>query len=265
MGIMNVFKKKSAGRVTNQHPSGMVKIQAGSFIMGNDKYERQGPAHKVYVDSFFIDSIMVTQEEYEKLMGANPAYNKVGGSVPVENVSWFDALLFCNARSKRDNLEPVYSYTKVIRDAENSCIELADLKIDLTKSGYHLPTEAQWEYACRAGTTTDFFWGDTMNGDYAWWKENSGGKTHPAGEKKPNPWGLYDMTGSLWEWCNDWNGRDYYEKSPRKNPFGPKKGEYRSLRGGACTNSPEELRLTLRGRLDPDDHGAGYGFRCAIG
>jgi formylglycine-generating enzyme required for sulfatase activity len=265
MGISGIFKKKTGKNSVSSSNSieGLAKIPAGSFIMGSDKFEREGPAHKVVLDSFFIDRTMVTQADYESLMGVNPVETGRSELHPVSNVSWYDGVLYCNARSRRDGYDPVYRYTVVKGAAGNGCYDLENLKIDLNRNGYHLPTEAQWEYACRAGTTTIYYWGDEMNGDYAWWFENANDVTHPVGTKKPNAWGLYDMIGNLWEWCNDWNGREYYEKSPLKNPRGPKSGEYRSLRGGGCRNRAEELRLTLRGRLDPDDHGFSYGFRCA--
>jgi len=128
--------------------------------------------------------------------------------------------------------------------------------------GKRLPTEAEWEYACRAGSTTEFYWGDTIDGQYVWYKKNDGGKTHPVGQKKPNAWGLYDMVGNVWEWCNDWYGS--YKTGAQTNPQGARSSWYRILRGGASNNDDyaNELRSTHRNYCDIQFIIENTGFRC---
>ena len=121
------------------------------------------------------------------------------------------------------------------------------MEVQFRGNGYRLPTEAEWEYACRAGTTTAYFFGDAPAklGDYAWFEKNSGGHPRPVGQKQPNPWGLYDICGNVWEWCNDFYKVDYYPESPRENPRGPEKGETKVLRGGAWRFGDESCRSGL--------------------
>ncbi len=239
-----------------------VPIASGSFTMGNTDYGDQFP-HKVMIDSFSIDNMQVTQGDYKAIMGINPSYFKDNDTRPVECVTWYDAVLFCNARSKCDGLEPVYHYSKVHGKAGDGCRGLENLKIDYRKNGYRLPTEAEWEYACRAGTTTKYFWGDTMNGDFAWWAENAGVRTKPTGTKKPNAWDLYDMSGNVWDWCNDWYGEKYYAISPDKNPHGPDSGQWRVLRGGSWyRNNLCYLSSAIRFRNKPEGRNPYCGFRC---
>src|ERR1043165_2726322 len=156
----------------------MVRITGGKFIMG-DKNEVDAPPHEVVVGSFLMDKHLVTQEQFQKVMGANPSRWK-GDNNPVEQLRWSDAVRFCNKRSELEGLQP--------------CYDLKTLKCDFEATGYRLPTEAEWEYACRAGTTTAYFFGDSPSklADYAWYDKNSGGHPRPVGQKQPNPWGLYD-------------------------------------------------------------------------
>ncbi len=247
----------------------MVLIPAGDFLMGsNEQQVVEKPRHKVILDGFYIDATEVTQKQFVSLMDRNPAFHNDDPLKPVEQVTWFDAVLFCNARSKRDGLEPAYSYSRVEtdRDVKGRCRMLYDLTFDPSKSGYRLPTEAQWEYACRAGTSTTYSWGNEMNGDYLWWDRNSENSTHPVATKKPNPWGLYDMSGNVWEWTNDWFG--YYSEQTVNNPTGPEScGIERVLRGGsykAHDNRYEDLLTSAtRGWTYPYAAWPSDGFRCA--
>jgi formylglycine-generating enzyme required for sulfatase activity len=201
-----------------------------------------------------MDANLVTQEQYQKVMGTNPSRWK-GTANPVEQLRWSDAVKFCNKRSEIEGLQP--------------CYDLKTLKANFEANGYRLPTEAEWEYACRAGTTTAYFFGDAPAklGDYAWFDKNSGGHPRPVGQKQPNPWGLYDMAGNVWEWCNDWYKVDYYQESPRENPPGPDGGKNKVLRGGAWRFSADNCRSGYRYNESPgySDVCFGYdiyGFRC---
>jgi len=176
----------------------------------------------------------VTQAQYEAVMGTNPSNHK-GATNPVESLSWDDAAEFCRGLSGK------------------------------TRKTFRLPTEAEWEYACRAGSKTRFSFGDSESalGDYAWHKGNCGGKTQPVAQKKPNAWGLYDMHGNVWEWCADWLGS--YPTGPSTDPQGPTSGRLRVLRGGAWANGgPGYFRCASRLNLAPAVRVNDVGFRCAM-
>ena len=233
----------------------MVVIPGGWFEMGSahgNPDER--PVHRVWVDGFLMDRFEVTQALYEQLMTANPSHFK-GTNRPVEQISWANAALFCNMRSRAEGLEPCY-------DEETG-------ECNYNANGYRLPTEAEWEYACRAGTTTRYFFGQDPRQLklYAWYADNSEKRTHPVGQKRPNPWGLYDMYGNVAEWCNDMYAPDYYAHSPSRNPHGPKEGKRYVLRGGSWKSSAEVCRSADRFAEDPGFEDACFardtiGFRC---
>ncbi len=233
----------------------MVLIPEGDFDMGSERgRDVEQPAHKVHVDAFLMDRTEVTQEQYEKFKLPNPSRFK-GAALPVEMIPWTKAALFCNVRSKAENLEPCYN--------EDTA------ECDFSKNGYRLPTEAEWEYACRAGTKSDYSFGADGRrlADYGWFAENSGKKTHPVGQKKPNPWGLYDMHGNVAEWCNDIFGKDYYKTAIARNPRGPGDGEMYVLRGGSWKGSAEVLTSFHRVAENPGFSDAclapdTMGFRC---
>lgn len=216
---------------------GMVLIPAGEFIMGSNSGESdEKPPHKVYLDAYYIDKYEVTFEQYDKFCEdtsrKKPDDRGWGrGNRPVINVSWNDAEAYCKWAGKR------------------------------------LPTEAEWEKACKAGSTGNYCYGDSESelGEYAWYGSNSDSKTHPVGEKKPNKWGLYDMHGNVWEWCSDWYGYKYYETSPNKNPQGPDSGTRRVLRGGRWHNDADNCRSAYRFRVEPGDWFYCWGFRCVRG
>jgi formylglycine-generating enzyme required for sulfatase activity len=249
---------------------GMIEVKGGIFEMGSpDDEEYMGdyqisehPRHAVGIDSFFMDTMTVTQKEYVEIMNTNPSTN-IGADLPVIDLTWYDAVLFCNAKSKRYGLDPVYDYTAIIGNAGNGCEFLENLSIDARKDGYRLPTEAEWEFACRAGSKTRFFWGEEMDGDYAWSEINTDPIIRPVGLKRPNLWGFHDMAGNVQEWCGDWFAVDYYSNSPEKNPIGPSSGEFRVLRGGS--NYPykdwDRLRSANRSCSKPNKRGGLFGFR----
>ncbi len=231
----------------------MVGIPAGTFQMGdsNANLVNQGssstPVHSVTLASFSISQTLVTQAQYLAVMDTNPSYFNSGAlsaNYPVESVNWYEAAWFCNKLSKLAGLDTVYTYTGVSRDT--GVDTLAAVAIDYTKNGYRLPTEAEFEYANRAGSTADYFWGgsfplvttaDTLAIDSnAVWYGNSSSSTMAVASKKPNTWGLYDMSGNVWEWCNDWYAT--YIKTSQTNPTGPatSTGSGRVLRGGSWFN-----------------------------
>jgi formylglycine-generating enzyme len=204
-----------------------------------------------------MDRCDVTQAEYERLMGKNPSLQK-DHRCPVDHVRWADAAAYCNARSREEGLRPAY-------DAQTG-------QCDFGADGYRLPTEAEWEYAARAGTKTAYFFGNDAAElpRYAWFKENSTRGSHPVGQKLPNAWGLYDTSGNVWKWCNDFYGEEYYREGPDRDPRGPATGENRVVRGGGWNSRPDHCRSAYRNYEMPafsdvcfakDVHGA-IGFRC---
>jgi formylglycine-generating enzyme required for sulfatase activity len=247
--------------VTTKSGIEMVFIPAGSFEMGS----RQGrddekPLHTVSVDSFLMDRHEVTQAEYEKLGKLaeppfpNPSHFK-GQGLPVEQVTWPQAARFCNVRSRIEGLTPCYN--------EDTA------ECDFNAGGYRLPTEAEWEYACRAGTNTEYSYGNESRilGDFAWFGDNASRKTHPVAQKRPNPWGLCDMHGNVAEWCQDVFDKTYYQTSPEKSPRGPADGKEYALRGGSWKSPAEALRSSYRLGETPGFSDAclardAIGFRC---
>jgi formylglycine-generating enzyme required for sulfatase activity len=205
----------------------MVQIPAGEFLMGSpdsDKdsfIKREIPQHRVRITKpFYLGKYLVTQEQWEAVMGNNPSQFE-GPKNPVEKVSWRDCQQF---------------------------LDKLNAKSITGRGKFELPSEAQWEYACRAGSKTRYCFGDDDSklGEYAWYKENSGKNTHPVGGKKPNAWGLYDMHGNVWEWCQDWCEDGYYKKSPVDDPSGPTAGRFHIVRGGCWSTPARKCRSATR-------------------
>lgn len=219
----------------------LVLIQPGKFMMGSaaeemGSYPDESPQHAVTISRpFYIGVYEVTQEQYQAVMGENPSAFQ-GKSNPVEQVSWEDATEFCRKLSQK------------------------------TGHAVRLPTEAQWEYACRAGTNTRFYYGDDPDyadlADHAWYARNSH-QTHPVGQKSPNPWGLYDMIGNVWEWCSDWYAKTY-PAGDAVDPTGPASGTDRVLRGGCWGIAKQGCRCARRARFQSNTRLDVCGFRVAV-
>ena len=248
-------------RWTFAPPRGMRRINSGGFWMGQSGIA--GPVYSVLLSQFYIDTTEVIQADYAALMGgANPSNFTTRADLPVERVTWFDAVLYCNARSKRDNLDTVYSFASITGIPGLGCSGLASLAVDLPKNGYRLPTEAQWEYSCRAGTTTELFWGTAEADLYCWYYTNSARVSHPVATKNPNEWGLYDMSGNVSEWCNDWF-LNAYSGTEQQDPVGPATGTTKVARGGSLNSSiTAQLRSASRANAEPDYKDYQRGFRC---
>ncbi len=222
----------------------MVLIPAGEFPMGSpdsDKDASTGekPQHRVRITKpFYLGKYLVTQEQWQAVMGSNPSCFE-GRKNPVEQVTWDKCQEFLG------NLNG---------------------KFGTRRGTFQLPSEAQWEYVCRAGSKTHYCFGNNESGlgEYAWYDRNSGGMTHPVGEKKPNAWGLYDMYGNVWEWCQDCYDGGYYAHSPTDDPTGPLKGSTRVLRGGGWHNRDGGYRSANRGHFSPKHPGFDLGLRVAL-
>ncbi|MBL8025618.1 MAG: SUMF1/EgtB/PvdO family nonheme iron enzyme [Fibrobacteres bacterium] len=270
-GYYSVNISNSCGYVTsisvtlNVEPCGMKYVTGSTFLMGDSLYAT--PIHTVTVSSFWMDSTEVTQADYYALTGLNPSTFKNNMLQPVEQISWYDAVLYCNARSKRDGCDTVYTFTAISGTAYNGCTGLTDLAINMNKTGYRLPTEAEWEFACRGGTTTTWHWSDTYiqaEADaYSWNGGGFSGTTQIVSSKLSNGYGLYDMAGNVWEWCSDLYGS--YSSDAQINPIGAMDGSYRVTRGGSWRSGGYYyLRCGYRHSFSPDNRDYLFGFRCAL-
>jgi len=229
----------------NSAPEGFVFIKGGTFIMGSPAEETGRNAneiqHRVTVSSFYMARYEVQQADFEEIMGRNPSTTK-GFNLPVFNVSWIEAVEYCNKLSQRDGLTPAYTISG------SGGNRTATWNRDA--NGYRLPTEAEWEYACRAGTTTAYTTGETISNDTGWYRDNSGGKLHPSGEKPANALGLYDIHGNVLEWCWDWYGE--YSMAHQTDPVGASKGSNRVKRGGSWGAAAVYARSAYRNYNEPD-------------
>jgi len=206
----------------------------GSFIMGPGQ-DDECPAHPVILTKgFYLGKYEVSQQQYKKVMGNNPS-KFTGDKLPVENVSWNDAVAFCQALTSKER-----------------------------KRGWEftLPTEAQWEYACRADTTTLFSWGNQVSSQFANCQESGLGRTMDVGSYPPNLWGFYDMHGNAREWTADWYSA--YPNQPVVDPLGPKEGSNRTFRGGSYNVPVAILRSAYRSLGSPSYRGSGIGFRLCF-
>ena len=215
-------------------------MKGGCFQMGDlwgDGDDDEKPVHEVCVDDFYIGKYEVTQREWEEVMGYNPSYFKGCDDCPVERVSWNSVQKFLKRLRKKTGIP------------------------------FRLPTEAEWEYAARSGGRHEKWAGtgdESELGEYAWYMDNSEGRTHPVGFKVPNGLGLYDMSGNVEELVQDWYGKDYYRESPRRNPDGPRTGASRVHRGGSWLDYSDDLRSSDRNSIRPLFATPYLGFRLAI-
>jgi formylglycine-generating enzyme required for sulfatase activity len=256
----------------------MAAIPGGAFTMGSyDRYENEQPAHTVIVSPFLMAKTETTQLQYQTVTGRNPSAFRQGSLAmlhPVENVCWYDAVLYCNLLSQRENLVPCYyadeSFT-VIWAGQGR-----EVWWNRTASGYRLPTEAEWEYAARGGSREDIlFPGDADAGTVAWYVANSGNDTedglspdwmeaqqnwtHRVGTRQANAYGLFDMAGNVREWCWDWLGRFVNRKAT--DPAGAAYGNTRVLRGGSCASGPADITVSARSQAQPGVRSPLFGFR----
>jgi len=247
--------KQPPKEITTSAGIAMILIPVGEFTMGDGRgADDAKPARKVRIGQFYMDKYEVTQESFLALTGINTS--KVQGERnPVEQTSWVHAVRYCNARSQKEGLKPCYTPKTWV--------------CDFSANGYRLPTEAEWEYACRAGSDTAYAFGDDVQklSAYDWCKSNAGGAPHPVGAKLANAWGLFDMHGNVMEWCNDFYDPAYYKTGPAEDPRGPASGEFRVLRGGGWRSQPKACTSAFRSKDSPMNLDTclgypDYGFRC---
>ena len=218
----------------------MVKVEGGTFQMGatseqgSDAYDWEKPVHSVTLPDYYIGQTQVTQELWEAVMGSNPSYFKGDNQCPVENVSW------------------------------NDCQEFIEKLNRLTGKNFRLPTEAEWEYAARGGNKSKGYkYSGSNDADaVAWYYDNSGSKTHPVATKQSNELGLYDMSGNVWEWCQDWYGK--YSSHSQSNPKGANTGSIRVLRGGSWFFKARSVRVSNRIINTPDYRNTNDGLRLVL-
>lgn len=251
--------------ITTKSGVEMVYLPAGEFMMGSDSGNAdEKPVHKAKLTAFAMDTYPVTGEMFVKVQLPNPSHwqnekDPSHSKFPVERVRWRDAKEYCNERSRLEGLSLCYNEKTV------------DWDCDYSANGYRLPTEAEWEYAARAGTQGDYDFGspDKLR-QYAWFAENSEEKTHVVGLKKPNAWGLYDLYGNVSNWCEDVYSPTYYQDSPATDPTGPPspgKDVLRVMRGGNWKASAQMCRVSARqgqrtGNTDACFYTDYCGFRC---
>lgn len=244
--------------IAKHRPIVMIALSGGTYSMGSSQREglsTELPPHEVTLSSFHISETLLTNAQYKGIDDTHRSHFS-GLDNPVESVNWFDAISFLNKLSIKNGLTPVYSFSH----AENGRILV---EWDRRKDGYRLPTEAEWEYACRAGASNEL----SADGrpQVAWFRKNSGETTHPVGGLHPNHWGLFDMHGNVCEWVWDRFDPDWYTSSPLRDPSGPSTGASRVLKGGSWSDPASRVRAAYRTGSPPDTRSAKIGFRVARG
>lgn len=246
----------------------MVEVPGSKFEIGDTAgvgRNDERPIHKVELNSFLVCRTPVTQKLWNLVMDDNPS-NFQGFELPVEHISWYDAIEFCNKLSIMADLMPYYIIDKDQADPSN--LNKNDGKKWLVEcnpkaDGYRLLTEAEWEFSARGGSNSNYYnyAGSEHVGNVAWIKDNSSFKTHPVGQKKPNEIGLYDMSGNIWEWCWDWY--DDYSETELENPQGAEQGIYKVIRGGSWADNKNYQRVASRGKENPSGKYSSIGLRIA--
>ncbi|MBK9579604.1 MAG: formylglycine-generating enzyme family protein [Fibrobacterota bacterium] len=252
----------------NLRNTGMVYVAGGTFRMGGDTtvvdqaIAAGATEHSVTISAFLMDSTEVTQKTWVELMGSNPSGFKNCLDCPVEGVTWFDAILFCNARSRNQGLDTVYTWSGAVVD-NGRVVGMASVRQDRMRNGYRLPTEAEWECAARGGTEGWWYWGDdsTKSVEYGWLRANAQARTHPVATLARTGAGLYDMQGNVWEWTWDWHS--VFSTAAQVDPSGPATGGYRVFRGGCINDRSGIPKNGDREYNTPDHASAVLGFRCA--
>jgi formylglycine-generating enzyme required for sulfatase activity len=240
LGIGVAAPPQSAPTIRNSIGMELILIPAGEFLMGaENRYADEKPVRRVQISQpFYLGKYPVTQAQWQTVMGDKPSRFTGDLNRPVDTVSWEETQTFLRKLSEREGGKP-----------------------------YRLPTEAEWEYAARAGTTTAYCFGDDTKllGEYAWYDGNSGNTTHPVGQRKPNVWGLCDVHGNVWEWVHDWYAEDYYRQRPNpdRDPQGPDTGNFRVLRGGSWGDPVGGVHVAYRRGNVPGRRLVYIGFRCA--
>ncbi|MDB4744406.1 formylglycine-generating enzyme family protein [Verrucomicrobia bacterium] len=237
----------------------MIFLGGDTFTMGSDQESSdEGPAHKVTLSPFLIDQYEVTHEQFAKVQIPNPSHWQDDPRKPVEQLRWRDAKLYCNERSLLEGLTPCYDEAK------------EGWPCNYEANGYRLPSEAEWEFAARAGSKDGYPVGKRALNQSAWFGDNAGKQTHVVGTRRPNDWGIHDMYGNVSEWCQDAYEEEYYASSLEKNPRGPAdtaENNRRVMRGGSWKSSADMCRVTFRqGQQTGDSDACFYtdfcGFRC---
>jgi formylglycine-generating enzyme required for sulfatase activity len=256
----------------------MVWIPAGTFTMGSPanepgRFDNETQHQVTLTAGFYMGKYPVTQAQYEAVMGRNPSYftepvspETSTANRPVEQVSWYDAIVFCNKLSMKEGLSPAYRINESTNPDNWGTVPTGysagwnAVEIVAGSKGYRLPTDAQWEYACRAGTTTAYNTGDNIPTNQVNYRGNiEWNRTTEVGKYEPNAWGLYDMHGNVWEWC--WDRYGDYSSGAQTDPTGAVSGDNRMIRGGCWDIDGQYLRSALRGGGIPDSRSYGIGFR----
>ena len=252
-------------------PDHMVWVEGGPFEMGSEAYDDEKPIHSVELNSFYLCRYPVTQALWEAVTGNNPSEVQ-HPQRPIEQISWYDAVAFCNALSERQGYRPAYAIDRERKDPNNQhSYDGVKWTVWLNENadGYRLPTEAEWEYAARGGRyARPFDYAGSPNpNEVAWWGRNSQDISQPVGLCPPNALGLYDLSGNVREWVWDWYDSAYYQQlaqgpQPAPAPAGPDSGEVRGVRGGSWINYDNLLRVAYRVNDNPNNRN--YNFGCRL-